>query len=306
MAIHNEYSQLKEVILGISSKIYPAFDLPQKMIDGLDFTTLLQYKLPSIIFKNRSLPKRPTFMMIKELEALNTVLREQNVKVHRLEPIVPLEHEDPGLMQMYARDPVFIIGKKAIVGNMALKMRKKEYRGYEPLFKYLETNGYEIIHMPKDDRTILEGGDVIIDSPYVYVGFGTYISTLEGIKWLQRILKKEYEVIPIEIKDQSIMHLDCCMTIIGKNKGIVHRASLGMLPGHFGHYDFIEVEAKTRKQLGTNVFMINPETIVVQKRHEILIGELRSRGYKVYPLKFNLLASIGGAFRCATCPVDRE
>lgn len=306
MAIYNEYGKIKQVILGISTRIFPDFDFPEEMIKGFNLLTKLQFKLPSVIFKNRPLPRPPTSMISKELEAFNDVLKKQNINIHRLEPIVPMEDEHPGLLQMYARDPVFTIGNKVIIGNMSLKMRKKEYRGYKHILEKLESSSFEIIKMPTEDQLLLEGGDVIVDHPYVYVGFGTYISTLQGIKWLQNILKNEFEVIPIEIKDKSIMHLDCCMTIIGKNRGIIHRDSLKALPHHFENYDFIQIDSRYRKQLGTNVFVIDPETIVVQERHKTLIDELKTRGYKVYPVNFSLHASIGGAFRCATCPLDRE
>jgi len=306
MAIYNEYGKLKQVILGISPRLYPSFDLPKTMLDGLDYLTILQYKILSIIFKNRPLFSRPTNLIIEELEAFNKVLKEKNIIVHRLEPILPFENEPPGLIQMYARDPVFIIGKKVIVANMAIKMRMKEDRGYDPILKYLDTNEFEVIKMPKGDNIILEGGDIIVDHPYVYVGYGTYISTLDGANWLQNILKDEFEVIPILIKDRSIMHLDCCMTIIGKNKGIIHRDSLAVLPQNFNNFDFIEIDSTPRKQLGANVFVIDPETIVVQQRHVKLINDLKIRGYKVYPLSFSFNARIGGAFRCTTCPMDRE
>jgi N-dimethylarginine dimethylaminohydrolase len=306
MSIYNEYGKIKQVILGISPILYPSSDLPKTMIDKLDFYTTLQLKLSSILFKNRPLTNPATQIIIDELEDFNSVLKNHKIDILRLEPIVPLENEHPGLMQMYARDPVFIIGKKAIVANMAIKMRMKEYRGYDHILKSLEKNGFEIIKMPKDDRFILEGGDVIVDHPYVYAGHGTYISTLEGINWLQNILKNEFEVIPIEIKDKSIMHLDCSMTIIGKNRGIIHKDSLGILPRNFEYFDFIEVKSTPRKQLGANVFVINPDTIVVQKRHKKLISDLETRGYEVYPLNFSSNARIGGAFRCTTCPIDRE
>jgi glycine amidinotransferase len=305
MAIYNEFDQLKQVILGISPKIYAAYDLPKEMIDGLDIFTILQDKLLSSLFKNRPIPNFLTSIMINELEDFNTVLKINNVDVLRLESIIPMENEYPGLIQMFARDPVFIIGNKVVIGNMAIKMRKKEYRGYEHIFQYLEKNGYEIFKMPDNDKFILEGGDVIVNHPYVYVGIDTYISTLEGSKWLQTILKNEFEVIPVEIKDKTIMHLDCCMTIIGKNRGIIHRDSLKKFPQHFEQYEFIEVDSKSREQLGTNVFVINPETIVVQKRHKKLINNLEEKGYKVYPINFTMHAKTHGAFRCATCPIDR-
>jgi len=127
-----------------------------------------------------------------------------------------------------------------------------------------------------------------------------------GINWLQDILKNEFEVIPIEIKDKSIMHLDFSMTLIGNNRGIIHKDSLGILPRNFKYFDFIEVESTPRKQLGANVFVIDPDTIVVQKRHKKLISDLENRGYKVYALNFSSNARIGGAFRCTTCPIDRE
>jgi glycine amidinotransferase len=306
MAIYNEYGKLKQVILGISPEIRPPFDLPRPMRSGINKLTLLQYLFLGKIFRNRPIPGYVTAWYRRELDILSSTLIENDVKVLPLEAIKPLKEEFPGLIQMFARDPVFIIGNRVIVGNLQMQMRKKEHRGYGAIIKQLEDNGYEIFKMPPNPGLFLEGGDVIVDQPYVYVGINTYASNLEGLRWLQNVLKNEFEVIPVPLCNPAIQHLDCCMTIIGKNRGIIHRESIKNLPDHFKSFDFIEVDSETRKQLGTNVLVIDPKSIIVQKRHHKLIDELNKRGYEVHALNFTMHARTHGAFRCATCPVDRD
>ena len=49
MPIFNEYGKIKQVILGISTRIYPDYDFPEEMIEGFSLLTKIQFKILSII-----------------------------------------------------------------------------------------------------------------------------------------------------------------------------------------------------------------------------------------------------------------
>jgi len=101
MGVYNEYSRLNEVILGISPKIIMQSELPVEMEAGMSWTDKITYRFGHKIFNKRALPQIISNKYQMELEKLNNVLVEHGVKVHRLEPIEPMESEPGGLMQMF-------------------------------------------------------------------------------------------------------------------------------------------------------------------------------------------------------------
>jgi N-dimethylarginine dimethylaminohydrolase len=111
----------------------------------------------------------------------------------------------------------------------------------------------------------------------------------------------------VPLAASGILHLDCCLTLIGPRLGIIHRDSLVQpLPPPLNTYEFIEVDARTRHELGTNALVLDEKTIVVQSRHHHLQRQLRERGFHIIPLDFTWHARLGGAFRCATVPLRRS
>jgi N-dimethylarginine dimethylaminohydrolase len=233
-------------------------------------------------------------------------LLDHDVVVHHPIPIEPLPGEPAGLGQMFPRDPIMAIGNIMIDGNMRMDLRHKERRGLDVLLEKLAHGGAQITPVPSKEM-YLEGGDVIIDLPYVYVGVGKYASNLDGATWLQTQLGKAAKVVPVPLEITGIQHLDCCMTLIGPRSGIIHLDALSQpLPPPLNSYEFITVDAQTRQELGTNVLVLDPETIIVQARHTRLRRQLEKKHFNVIPLKFGWHALIGGAFRCATAPIRRS
>ncbi|GBF50390.1 arginine deiminase [Leptospira ryugenii] len=307
MAVFNEYGKLKEVILGISSKIYSHDELPKEMVSGLRIRDRLLYPIAHFLFGDRPLPHYLTKQYETELNILEKVLKNHGVIVHRLEAIEPKQEEPRGLIQMFARDPAMMIGNHFLFGNLQIPMRKKERRGYHSLLTSFQSKVIKIDSIDLDSDTFLEGGDVLLDYPYVFVGVNTYASNEKGIEWLQRKLGNRYTVVPVYLSDPTIMHLDCCLTLIGKNLAIIHKNSIKLpLPFPLNQYDFIELDDDERKELAGNVLVLDPKTIILQKRHSKLQTKLEEKGFKVISLEFTEHANSHGAFRCATCPVDRE
>ena len=307
MGVYNEYSKLKEVILGISPKVFMQSELPAEMEAGMSWVDRITYKLGYKIYKKRALPPLASKKYQMELEKLNDVLIENGVKVHRLEPIEPIAGEPDGLIQMFARDPAMTVGNHFIFGNLQIPMRKKEHRGYKSLIPLLKNSGLEVNSIDSNSNVYLEGGDVIVDYPYIFVGINTYATNLDGLRWLERQIGEAFKIVPVYMNDQTIMHLDCCMTIIGSKMAIINKKSLRHpLPFPLNEYEFIEVDDESRKELGTNVLVIDPKTIIVQKRHLDLQLKLKKKGFKVIPIDFTNHANTHGAFRCATCPIRRS
>ncbi|MCX8132320.1 MAG: arginine deiminase family protein [Clostridia bacterium] len=304
--INNEYDTLKTVVLGIADKLYfpgaHAIEMEdesawwKKILNRMIYSTLERKRVPAFLEKKFQ----------KELRDVEEVLKSQGVKVLRLNEVTPQEDEPAGLGQMYARDAVFCVGNYMIAGNLQIEMRRKELRGYEKILKEYD-KGTCVQRIDPHNSAFLEGGDVLIDHPYIFVGIGKYASNMEGVKWLQKLLGSKVQVIPVHLQNEGILHLDCCMTIIGEKTGIIHRLSLeDSLPYPLNTYDFIEVDSKVRYEMGTNVLVLATGKIVVQKRHKRLQEELKRRGYQVFPVDFTWHARLDGAFRCATCPVLRE
>lgn len=302
ISVHNEWSRLEAVILGISPELY----FPAMPPIELEPVNPWWQRALCMIVKGRRVPAWITRKYAAELETLRNVLLEHGVTVHRPVPITPLAEEPLGLGQMFVRDPMMAVGNTLIVGQLQIEMRRKERRGLDPLLSALAGDNARVVSVSSGD-IFLEGGDVIVDLPYVYVGVGKYASTIKGVEWLQSQLGTAVKVVPVTLAVAGILHLDCCMTLIGPRLGIIRRESLiNPLPPPLDTYEFIEVDARTRQELGTNVLVLDAKTIIVQSRHVQLQQGLRERGFRVIPLDFSWHARLGGAFRCATAPIRRS
>ena len=255
-------------------------ELPAEMEAGMAWIDKLTNTIGHTIYNKRALPQSISNKYQMELE---------------------------GLIQMFARDPAMTVGNHFLFENLLIPMRKKEHRGYNGLLPVLRDNELKVSSIDLNSNVFLEGGDVIVDYPYVFVGINTYATNMAGLNWLERQLGKEFKVVAVYINDPTIMHLDCCMTIIGPKMAIINRESLKQpLPFPLNEYEFIEVDSKSRKELGTNVLVIDLKTIVVQERHKELQSKLRKKGFKVITIDFTNHANTHGAFRCVTCPLSRS
>ncbi len=306
LSVYNEWDTLAEIVLGDGQSVY--FPGPHPIEDEAQHSLLrrLSRQAAYAMFKGRKVPSFIAMRYQKEQQTLKDILTAHGIKVHRPDPIVPRADEPAGLGQMFARDPIMTVGKKLVVGKLQIDMRHKEIRGLEHILSSLKDRGETVVRLD-EPGAYLEGGDVMVDWPNVYVGVGKYGSNEAGARWLQKTVGDEARVIPVPLAIPEILHLDCCMTLIGPGAGIIQRETLvAPLPAPLDEYDFIEIDEQTRREMGGNILVLDPKTIVVQQRHEKLAKALQQRGFKVIPLSFTAHASLDGAFRCVTAPLRRQ
>ncbi|ALS02502.1 arginine deiminase [Enterococcus silesiacus] len=303
--VYNEYDPLKTVIIGDAQNLFfpDSHDIEKEknMPTWKKFMTNIVYRL----LRGKRVPRFIVQKFRNELAEFEKLLLENDITVLKVAPITLGQSEPFGLGQMYARDSVMCVGDLLIEGHLQIEMRKKERLGYKKLIEEIKKKN-NVATISQSDPVFLEGGDVLVDYPNVFVGIGKYASNIAGIAWLKEQLNSDWHIIPVFLNDDAILHLDCCMTIIAPKTAIIHRDSLKQLPEELQDYTFIPINAKTRQEMGGNVLVIGEKKVIVQKRHQALQKELLNRGFTVLPLSFTWHTLLDGAFRCASCPLERR
>ncbi|MBY8977945.1 hypothetical protein KHP62_19190 [Rhodobacteraceae bacterium NNCM2] len=229
--------------------------------------------------------------LVRQQERFYEVMEKHGVRLH----FVP--HSDAHPWQMYTRDTAFVIGDKLFftrerelperVGEIDLVLQTLPGLGAENL---IELSGGRI-----------EGGDVLVDEDTVYIGLGTRTAP-EAVEELAG----HVDVTPIYL-GPNVMHLDTRMTILpGRNLLICPEAfqpdDLAMLRRRFSLIEATEEEARA---MGTNVFVVNPETIVMHTGFDRIAGAVRQAGLDTELVDYSEPNALLGSFRCATMPLAR-
>lgn len=307
VSVKNEWGPLEEVMLGSAVSLTHPGPSPFDVDPGFPFWMRAYYWCVGTFLGGRAFHERTRVKFQKEIEALEAVLSEQGVAVRHPMPIAPHPGEPKGLGQLFPRDILTVVGETLVVCRTHGNSRWKEWRGIESFLREMRQAGVSIAdERDAPSEVILEGGDVLVDLPNVYVGQGKYTSNAAGANWLQEALGPTVNVIPVETKQSTTLHLDCALALIGPKQAIIDRSALpDPLPAPLRDFDVIDVSAKEGMGLATNVFVVDPKTIVISDGYPDLFQALQKRGWQVIQLPFPHHVSEGGAFHCATVPLRR-
>ena len=229
--------------------------------------------------------------LLSQQQQFFDLLKRYQVKLHF--PVI-----NPALpWQMYTRDTGFVINDRLYY---CLKRGLPEREGeidavLEGLADIIGTNAIEL------SKGRIEGGDVIVDEGMAYVGISSRTTQPAADE-----LANYVDVTPL-VLGENVMHLDTRMTILPRQKLLIYTPSftqkdLTLLGRKF---EFIEVTQAECESLGTNVFVINPETIVVNQSHCRIIEVLKNSGFNVEVIDYSQPIAIAGSFRCTTMPLSR-
>lgn len=278
--INNEYGKLKSVVVS-SADYYDSSNL------AINNETIRYYAL------NGGVPTKEA--ILKEQKQFWDVLEQLGVQVLLAEQV------DGAKGQMFTRDLAFGIGDKFFLSSMRKENRRFAIHGWKNILDQLDED--KIIQVPPN--IFLEGGDIIVDGKIVYVGISER-STMDGVEFLKNVLGEEYLIIPLKLKPK-FLHLDVVFTIINPNLALVYKEGFEEQSYHYlEKYHKIEVTKQEQFELATNVFVIDPQTIIMNSAHRRIENELRKLNLNIIPIDFTQTAKDGGAFRCTTCPIERE
>ena len=274
LCIQDEFGVLKSAVICFGEHI-PTYG--EYKSDDLEFTKYHPYSW------NKNL-------LLKQQEAFFKILEKYGVKLIFLKT-------DPRLQwQMYARDTAFVIGERLYYPEI----RKFQERNgeIETLLEALELSKDQIIPIKNE----IEGGDVLVtgkNSAHIGHGSRTNPKAIESIK--THVQTKVFEL------GFNVMHLDTRLTLLPNNIVLANLSAFeeDSLKYLNTTYDVIEITDKETKKLGTNVLVINPETILVPTQHTRIGDILKEKGFKVEIIEYTEPINLGGSFRCTILPIER-
>ncbi|MEM7549734.1 MAG: amidinotransferase [Bacteroidota bacterium] len=297
--VRDETAPLEEVLLGTAESFGP---IP-KIEDTYDPKS--RYYL-----EKGQYPKQQD--VINELEKFKNVLERYNVDVYHPDSI-----EDCN--QVFVRDLGFVVRNRFILSAIINK-REKEIEG---IIDHLVNLKPEVLRVPKGVR--IEGGDVMPWRDYLFVGYSEdqdfekyEVSRTNrlGIEFLKNTFP-ELKVIGIELVKsdddpyQNALHLDCCFQPFGDDQcilyegGFKNKTDYEFLLNYFGETNTIKINQEEMFRMNSNIFSINPKTVVSDPSFVRLNGELRKMGMTVEETPYQEISKMEGLFRCTTLPFRR-
>lgn len=286
--IQNEYAALSHVIMGTAEGYHR--DASQVAV------------VNSTQEKTVAASGHPTEAQITpEFAAFRAAMEAAGVTVHQ--PVLaPPSVQD----QTCPRDIGFVIGDLFVAAGMRHPSRTQEI---EAIAHIMEACGGRRTSVPPG--IALEGGDVVVDAPYVFVGVGQR-SDPEGPAFLAEALGGAYEVVPLPCRSladgEEVLHLDCTFNPLGLGHALIYPQGLSEIPSLLAErYQFIEIDRQEAEALATNVFSVAPDHIIARAGQPCarVNAALRAAGYRVSEVAFDGVPSSGGSFRCATLPLCR-
>jgi N-dimethylarginine dimethylaminohydrolase len=299
--IKNETSRLRAVVLGTAINNGPTPKL-EEVYDPKSLEHILANTYPI------------EADMVVEMEALNAVFKKYEVTVFRPELI-------ENYNQIFARDIGFVIDDIFIKSNI-LPDRVRELDAIQYIIDQI--NPVKVIRPPEEVH--IEGGDVMLWDDYVFVGtykgsdYANYITArtnMHGVNFIKELFPnkkvKEFDLVKskIEARDNAL-HLDCCFQPIGTNKGIIYKrgfreeADYMFLVDLFGKENLFHIKRNEMYNMNSNVFSIDTNVVVSEKKFKRLNKWLRSNGFVVEEIPYAEIAKQEGLLRCSTLPLIRD
>ena len=213
-----------------------------------------------------------------------------------VELIIPAQPSNV-IWQMYTRDAGFVVGDKLFFS----RKRKLQARNgeVEILFETLNLDSNQLVEIEGD----IEGGDVLVQSKgSMFVGKTSRTSDSSILQ-----LQKYADVKTLDL-GSNVMHLDTRMTLLPKKILLITRSAFKPedVTEFEKEYKLIDVTEEEATKLGTNVFIVNPETIFVPLQHSRIGDLLKEKGFNIEFIDYTESINLGGSFRCTTMPIERE
>jgi N-dimethylarginine dimethylaminohydrolase len=298
---NNETSRLRAVVLGSAISNGPTPKI-EDAYDPKSFEHILAgtYPLESA--------------MVFEIEAFKVVLKKYGVTVFRPKLIANYN-------QIFVRDIGFVIGDIFIKSNI-LPDRERELDAIQYIIDQIDPK--KVVRPP--EKAHIEGGDVMLWNDYIFIGtykgsdYADYITArtnAEGVQYIKDLfpnkIVKEFDLVKskIEARDNAL-HLDCCFQPVGKSKGIIYKrgfreeADYMFLVNLFGKENLFHITRKEMYNMNSNVFSIDTNVVVSEKKFNRLNNWLRSNGFVVEEIPYAEIAKQEGLLRCSTLPLIRE
>jgi N-dimethylarginine dimethylaminohydrolase len=230
-------------------------------------------------------------LLLKQQELFFKKLEKYNVEL-----LFPKTDKDFP-WQMYTRDVGFVIKSKFYYAeDRALKDRNGEI---DLLLELLSLTADDIVKLSGK----IEGGDILVlNEDQVYVGISSRTNQ-EAIKMLSDRIKTRTFLL-----GKSVMHLDTRLNLLPNHIALIYPEAFSRLDLRYlqDKYRLIPVSGDEAIKLGTNILIVNPETVFIPTQHQRIARIISDYGLNTELVDYSEPIALGGSFRCTTLPLVRE
>lgn len=302
MSSFNEWSNLKEIILGTATNAH--WPVNCKTFRNLENTTAWKDSpVPAGLVDQRIVEETN-----EDLEKFKESLESLNVKVYR--PTNLDFQSFDGMYNYCPRDRVLIVGNKAIDAPMLYPTRKKEIDAIKEFIKY-DTVSCTDITAKFDAANVCRLGNDLL---YLISESGN----IEGARWLQSILPDHR----IHILDNiySGVHIDSTISPVREGLVVLNadRINENNLPSIFKSWDKIWISGENitpqgfvgypyaSKYIALNFLTINPYLVICDPAQYYLRYQLEKYGVESIGVNLRHSRTLGGGHHCVTLDLLRE
>ena len=298
----NEWDSLKRVVVGNATHAnWPVMD------------RVFRAEAETTLWKETPLPSGPVPQWIideteRDLQRLCTILTVHGVEVVRPDPFNFQVHD--GLYNYCPRDRFIVHGSTIIDPAMMYPCRDMEYQCY---IDYLE-DADRIVHMPRDQGMVLDAANVLRVEKNKWL----FLESASGNRAAHEWLCQQFPEVEIELCNfYAGVHIDSTIVALNKDTVLINgsRVNNDTLPNMLKDKELIfvnDVVAQefyeypyASKWIGLNMLSIDPTTVIVDAKQDLLIKTLEAVGFTVIPLELRHSRTLGGGFHCVTLDLVR-
>lgn len=229
---------------------------------------------------------------------LVTALRNRGVEVIEAAPM----HER-FTKAMYVRDPLVTVPGGAIIGRMAVRMRRGEEAD---ITRTVAAAGLPVLATLTGTST-LEGGSFVKLRDGI-AALGTSIRCNEaGAEQLRTILERiGWRLIVVPLSGYTI-HLDLHLAMLDTDLALVHTA--GLPYSFLTELQRMEIElvhADPSEEWGLNLLALAPRQVLMAQGSPRTAERLTAAGVEVLSIPYDELQNNGGGVHCSTMELIRE
>ena len=231
-------------------------------------------------------------------DGLVRTLQDQGVEVVAAEPM------GRGFVKsVYVRDPLVTVPGGAIIGRMAVRMR----RGEEPdITRIVAAQGMPILATLTGTAT-MEGGSFVKIAPGV-AAFGTSIRCNdEAARQLREVLARiGWELVVVPLPGYTI-HLDLHLAMVDRDRALVDAAGLPFWFLEDLRARGIEaIHPDPSEAWALNALCLAPGRVLMAEGSPRTVERLEAAGIEVVTVSYDEIHKNGGGVHCSTMELIRE
>ena len=214
-----------------------------------------------------------------------------------------------GLYNYCPRDRVLIIGDRVIDVPMTYPTREKEIEALEWMFDN------EIVTSDNPMARFDAANVCRLGKDLLYLVSST--GNLEGAKWLQEYLGKDYKVHVLD-DIYSGVHIDSTISPVREGLVVLNKDRIKKVPEVFKKWDIIWMGKDdlvhqpfvdypyASNYIGLNFLTANPENVICDPKQNVLIDNLHKYGINVTGVDLRHSRTLGGGHHCVTLDIVRK